>query len=84
MKTIVIFITFALLVVFVTSCTSVSYNPETKEMTYTRIGSFKAKDILIELKNGAAYVEVGSTESDSTEFVKRLIEMGIEIGKAGI
>ena len=79
-----IFAVFVLLALFLTGCTSISYNPETKEITYTRIGSFKAKDILIELRNGAAYVEVGSTESESTEFIKRLIEMGIEIGKAGI
>ncbi len=63
-------------------CTSVSYNPETKQVTYTRVGSIKAKDILIELENGNAHVEVGSTESDATEFIKKMIELGIEIGKA--
>ena len=81
MRTLIVVI--VLLVLFVTGCTSVSYNPKTKQVTYIRVGSVKAKDILVEIDpNGVAHVEVGSTESDATEFIRKMIELGIGIGRA--
>ena len=72
----------AVVVLLVSGCTTVTYNPRTGDVTYTRIGSLKAKDILIEFDG--VHVEIGSTESDATEFIKKMIEIGIDIGKTGI
>lgn len=81
MKTLVVIVLLGLL----SGCTHVSYNPKTKKVDYTRMGSFKAKDILIELgKKGNVWVQVGSTESDASEFILKILEMGIALGRATV
>ncbi len=78
MKIIIIFIIFLM---FMCGCTTVTYDPETNLVKYTRIGSIKAKDVLVELDGNKVHVEVGSTESDVAELIRAIFQLGFDAGK---
>jgi len=72
-----------LCVVFISGCQRISYG----DVEYWRLGSFEARNVLIETTIDAnnvktIHAEIGSTKSDIGQTIKSLIETGIEIGKA--
>jgi len=67
----------------VAGCVSVKYNPETKEIAYTRIGDQKLSGILVEMPDGTSIIiESQQSEARLLNDAIRLLEKGIEIGAA--
>lgn len=70
-----------LLCLFAAGCVSVSYNPETKEVKYTRFGDQKLGGVLVELPDGTGII-IESQQSDARILsdALRILEKGISIG----
>jgi len=67
-------------------CISASYNPNTKDVKYSRLGNMEASGIVVVIDpNGAMRVEVASEKNTGLEAVMELLKSAFQEGlKAGL
>ena len=71
----------AISLLFLSGCVSVKYNPETKEVSYLRVGDQKLSGVVVEIGDTSILIEQQHSEAKLLQDAISLFKAGLEAGR---